>query len=174
VLCCFFLILIPFTFLAKGESAMSFQMTTSAFSEGENIPSKYTCDGSNISPHLTWTNPPAGTQVYALIMDDPDAPMGTWTHWVVYNMPATLLEIKEAIPEKNFPESVKHGKNSWAKVGYGGPCPPSGTHRYFFKLYALKQKLNTPWGATAAELEKAMQGLVLGETKLMGRYARIR
>jgi Raf kinase inhibitor-like YbhB/YbcL family protein len=155
-----------------GGLVMGFELKSSAFLAGEMMPSKYTCDGVNVSPALSWINPPAKTQAYILIMDDPDAPGATWDHWLLYNIPAALEEIKEGESDGNLAEGVKKGKNSWGKVGYGGPCPPQGTHRYFFKLYALDQKLNSPWGATKDELEKAMKGHILGQATLMGKYQR--
>jgi Raf kinase inhibitor-like YbhB/YbcL family protein len=148
-------------------------LTSDAFAHGQSIPAKYTCVGRNISPALSWGEPPAGTQSFALIMEDPDAPGGTWVHWVLYNIPASTRSLPENLPVtgKNVPEGQGlpfTGKNSWGDIGYGGPCPPSGTHRYFFKLYALDETVGLLPGANMGELLKAMQGHTLGEGELMG------
>jgi Raf kinase inhibitor-like YbhB/YbcL family protein len=120
---------------------------------------------------MSWTDPPAGAQSLALIMDDPDAPGGTWTHWVLYNLPASARGLPEDIPpDARLADGSQHGKNSWGKPGYGGPCPPSGTHHYFFKLYALDSLLDLPGGTNAAGLLGAMQGHILGQAELMGTY----
>ncbi len=119
---------------------MPLQLTSTAFNNQDMIPRKYTCDGDDISPPLQWSNPPKGAQTYALICDDPDAPSGTWDHWVVFNIPGTTAALSRAIlPEPNLSNGSTHGKNGWGRLGYGGPCPPSGTHRYFFRLYALER-----------------------------------
>jgi Raf kinase inhibitor-like YbhB/YbcL family protein len=150
---------------------MAFELTCTVFPQGNPIPAVYTCTGRNISPPLTWNQPPAGTQSFALIMDDPDAPGGTWTHWVLYNLPASALGLPENVPlDERLSDGSLQGRNSWGKTGYGGPCPPSGTHRYFFKLYALDRLLDLPSNADAPRLVKAMQGRVLGSTELMGTY----
>jgi len=154
---------------------MSLTLTTNAFSPGGTIPRKFTCDGPDVSPALKWTDPPAGTQSFALIADDPDAPAGTWVHWVVYDLPATARELPENVPKQEQVPSGGgvQGRNDFRKIGYGGPCPPPGpTHRYFFKLYALDTKLNLKPGATKAEVEKAMKGHALAEAQLMGKYGR--
>ncbi|MFB3926684.1 MAG: YbhB/YbcL family Raf kinase inhibitor-like protein [Syntrophales bacterium] len=149
------------------------EIKSPAFKQGEMIPAKYTCDGPNVSPPLEWSGAPPATKSFALISDDPDAPSGTWVHWVVYNIPPASTKIPENIPpEKNFPGGGKHGTTDFRRIGYGGPCPPSGTHRYFFKLYALDSMLDLPAGATKAELLKAMKGHVLAEAELMGKYKR--
>lgn len=150
---------------------MAIQLTSPAFMQGNPLPPVYTCNGRNISPPLAWSNSPAGTQSFALIVDDPDAPGGTWTHWVIYNLPSAEIGLREGIqPLERFSDGSLNGKNSWGHWGYGGPCPPSGTHRYFFKLYALDSLLNLPSGANAAQLVAAMQGHILGTTELMGTY----
>jgi Raf kinase inhibitor-like YbhB/YbcL family protein len=150
---------------------MSFQLTSPAFTAGNPIPGVYTCTGRNISPALVWSDPPAGTQSFAVIMDDPDAPGGTWTHWVLYNLPASALGLPENVPlDEHLSDGSLQGRNSWSKTGYGGPCPPSGTHRYFFKLYALDRLLDLPSNADAPRLVKTMQGRVLGSAELMGTY----
>lgn len=137
------------------------------------IPRVYTCDGEDRSVPLAWTEPPAGTQSFALIADDPDAPAGTWVHWVLYNIPAHTRALLEGLgPLASLPDGSLHGKNSWRKLGYGGPCPPRGTHRYFFKLYALDIQLALQPGATKDDVLKAMEGHILAQTELMGTYKR--
>jgi hypothetical protein len=151
------------------EDAASIELTSPAFTEGQPIPERYTCNGENVSPALAWGEPPAGTQSFALIMDDPDAPGGTWDHWVFFNISAFIRSLPEAFPSGDtFPDGSMGGKNSWGNTGYGGPCPPSGTHRYVFKLYALDEVLAIPPGATRGELEKAMVGHILATGELMG------
>ena len=148
------------------------EITSTAFSEGEMIPQEYTCDGKDISPPLAWTGVPAGTKSLALIADDPDAPVGTWVHWVAFNIPPDVTELPEAIPTDALPTGGTHGTNSWRRPGYGGPCPPGGTHRYFFKLYALDTELALKAGASKKDVEKAMKVHILAEAQLMGRYKR--
>jgi Raf kinase inhibitor-like YbhB/YbcL family protein len=158
----------------QGARAMSFAIRTTAFSEGGAIPKKYTCDGGDVSPGLTWTNAPAGTQSLALIADDPDAPVGTWTHWILWNIPPEATALPEGVPKNdNLSDGTRQGKNDFKRIGYGGPCPPPGKpHRYFFKLYALGTKLDVKAGANRNELERAMQGHVLSQAELMGTYGR--
>jgi Raf kinase inhibitor-like YbhB/YbcL family protein len=152
---------------------MPFQITSTAFTQGNPIPAVYTCTGRKISPPLAWNNAPAGTQSFALIVDDPDAPGGTWTHWVIYNIPSTEVGLAEDNqPLERLGNGSLSGKNSWGKVGYGGPCPPSGMHRYFFKFYALESALSLSSGATAAQLVQAMQGHILATAELMGTYSK--
>ena len=152
---------------------MPFELTSTAFAPGEPIPRKYTCDGEDISPPLQWSDPPQGTQSFALINDDPDAPVGTWVHWVLYNLPAKARALPEAIPpDAELPDGSRHGENSWRRMGYGGPCPPSGTHRYFFKLYALDTMLDLAAGASKEQLLQAMEGHILAQTEVMGVYTR--
>ncbi len=152
---------------------MEIKIKSLAFVPGGKIPEKYTCDGMDISPPLTWTSGPEGTKTFALICDDPDAPMGTWVHWVLFNLPADITEFREnVLPEKELENGAKQGMNDFRKIGYGGPCPPGGTHRYFFKLYALDTEINLEGGATKAELLKAMEDHILAEAQLMGRYER--
>lgn len=153
---------------------MSFQIATTAFSAGGAIPKKFTCDGPDVSPKLTWNEPPAGTQSFAVIMDDPDAPRGTWVHWVLYELPGDTRELSENMPkQEHLAGGARQGRNDFDKIGYGGPCPPPGKpHRYFFKLYALDAKLNLKAGATKADAERAMQGHILAQAELVGRYAR--
>jgi Raf kinase inhibitor-like YbhB/YbcL family protein len=153
---------------------MSFQLATTAFSAGGAIPKKFTCDGPDVSPKLTWNVPPAGTQSFAVIMDDPDAPRGTWVHWVLYDLPEVTRELSENRPKhEHLAGGALQGRNDFGKIGYGGPCPPPGKpHRYFFKLYALDVKLNLKAGATKADVERAMQGHILAQAELVGRYGR--
>ncbi len=150
-----------------------FVLTSTAFEYEDTIPVTYTCDGEDISPPLTWSEPPAGTAAFALIMDDPDAPAGTWVHWVLYNLPAETRSLPAGIPtDAERPDGSRHGRNSWRRLGYGGPCPPRGTHRYYFKLYALDTSLDLPTGATKEDLLQAMEGHILAQAILMGTYSR--
>lgn len=161
--------------LTAGEGkTMAFDLKSSAFTAGGEIPKKFTCEGPDVSPALAWGDPPAGTQSISLIMDDPDAPAGTWVHWVLYDLPASTRELPEGVPkEEQLSSGARQGRNDFRRIGYGGPCPPPGRpHRYFFKLYALDTKTNLKAGATKAELEKAMRGHILAQTELMGRYKR--
>ena len=153
---------------------MNFTLTSSAFNEGETIPKLHTGDGKNTSPALHWTDPPEGTKSFALVCDDPDAPRGTWVHWVLFNLPADRRDLEARVPvEETLPSKARQGKNSFGKIGYGGPAPPPGKpHRYFFKLCALDTLLDLPAGATKEQLLAAMKGHVLAEGQLMGRYAR--
>ena len=158
-----------------GDKAMAFEIKSNTFTNENTIPSKYTCDGPDLSPPLSWSNPPAGTKSYALIADDPDAPVGTWVHWVVWNIPAGTSSLKEEMDKApKFPDGTRQGVNDFKRTGYGGPCPPGGTHRYYFKLYALDSILDIPANATKANLEAAMKGHVLGQATLMGTYSRSR
>ena len=147
---------------------MSLTLTSDAFANGQSIPSKYSCVGKNISPALAWNEPPAGTQSFALIVDDPDAPMGTWVHWVLYNISPEKRNLEEALSMTG--QNV--GKNSSGNLGYDGPCPPSGTHRYFFKLYALDSSLSLSPGATKEQVLKEMKGHILAQGELMGTFSK--
>lgn len=148
-------------------------ITSSVFEEGGMIPVKYSCDGDDLSPPLSWSDVPETTKSFALISDDPDAPVGTWVHWVIYNIPGSSSGLNEGIPtDKALSDGSIQGSNSWKKVGYGGPCPPGGTHRYYFKLYALDTELDLGPGASKKELERAMKGHVVAEDQLMGRFSR--
>lgn len=158
---------------AAGEGGRNREMIVSspAFDNGGMIPGRYACDGSDISPPLAWRLVPPSTRSFALICDDPDAPMGTWVHWVLYNLPAALRELPEKVPSREkLANGAIQGINDFRRIGYGGPCPPSGTHRYYFKLYALDTRLELAPGATRAQLEQAMAGHILAEGRLMGRY----
>jgi len=148
-------------------------VTSSAFKEGGEIPSKYTCDGANVSPSVAWKPTPKGARSFALICDDPDAPRGTWVHWVAFDIPPSVKGLPESVPPlPRLAVGGKHGTNDFRTLGYGGPCPPSGTHRYFFRVYALDRTLGLEPGITKARLVKAIEGHVIGEGRLMGRYAR--
>lgn len=150
-------------------------LKSSAFQQEGLVPSQYTCDGANVSPPLTWSDPPAKTQSFALISDDPDAPVGTWVHWVAWNIPPAARSLDENVPKKDaLPNGMKQGTTDFRKIGYGGPCPPSGTHRYFFKLYALDTTLNLSPRTTKKDLERAMQTHILAQAELMGKYSRRR
>ena len=155
--------------LGKEVSKMEkLTVTSAAFAEGAAIAAKYTCDGVNVNPPLAIAATPAGTKSLALIMDDPDAPVGIWVHWVAWNIPAPTREI----PENSIPAGVQQGLNDWKRNDYGGPCPPSGTHRYYFKIYALDTTLTLAPSATKVDLERAMQGHELAAGQLMGTYKR--
>jgi Raf kinase inhibitor-like YbhB/YbcL family protein len=154
---------------------MALSITSRAFKANEAIPSKYTCDGSDVSPDLQWRDAPAGLQSFALICDDPDAPRGTWVHWVLYDLPANVTELSEGLDtdaQVRSP-SCKQGVNDFGRTGYGGPCPPRGSsHRYYFRLYALDQMLNLSPKASRADLDRAMKGHILAQAELMGTYQR--
>lgn len=151
---------------------MAFQLTVAGFREGETIPKQHTCEGKDVSPALAWEGAPAGTQSFALIMDDPDAPVGTWNHWLLWDIPATVNSLAEGYRPGTLGTD---GTNDFGKTGYGGPCPPRGhgPHRYYFRLYALDvPQLKLPARARRAELDKALRGHVLAEAVYMGRYER--
>jgi len=158
----------------KGDSPMSIELTSTAFQKGETIPKHYTGDGMDKSPPMRWSEPPKGTRSFALICDDPDAPGGTWVHWVLFNLPAQTRELEEGVPTTATLDSgAKQGKNDFGNFGYGGPAPPKGkSHRYFFKLYALAVAVDLTPGATKAQLEDAIKGHILAEGQLMGAYKR--
>lgn len=152
---------------------MDIKISSAAFEEGGMIPAKYTCDEEDVSPPLAWDSIPEGTKTLALICDDPDAPMGTWVHWVLFNLHADISELPENIPpERELESGAKQGTNDFGRIGYGGPCPPGGTHRYYFKLYALDVELDLEPGARKPQLLEAMEGHILAKGQLMGRYSR--
>ena len=158
---------------SPGAASNQMEVSSPAFDEGGMIPEKYTCDGLNISPPLKWSNGPEGTVTYALICDDPDAPMKTWVHWILFNLPADINSLPEHVPPVEIlPDSSRQGRNDSRKTGYSGPCPPGGTHRYYFKVYAVDKKLDNKPGLTKSELLKAMKGHILSEGRLMGKYKR--
>jgi len=157
------------------EADMSLVLKSDAFVNGQSIPAKYSCIGKNVSPALNWSDPPAGTQSFALIVDDPDAPMGTWVHWVLFNIPAGQRSLAEDLPvtgKNDGAGAIYFGENSSGNTRYDGPCPPSGTHRYYFKLYALDTLVDLLPGATKEELLKAMQGHILAQGELMGTFSK--
>jgi Raf kinase inhibitor-like YbhB/YbcL family protein len=158
---------------APKEIKMEIKLTSAAFKEGQPIPRQYTCDGVNVSPPLEWTGMPKTAKTIAIIADDPDAPSGTWVHWVVYDLPAENIGLVENLPAtENLKAGGFQGANDFDKIGYGGPCPPSGTHRYFFKIYALDNYLSLKVGATKTLVEKAMEGHIVAQGQLMGTYQR--
>jgi hypothetical protein len=153
---------------------VALKFSTPAFAAGAQIPRKHTCDGADVSPPLVWSDAPEKTRTFALIVDDPDAPSGTWVHWVLWDIPSAETGLPENVPKQDaLPNGARQGRNDFRRIGYGGPCPPRGPdHRYFFKLYALDTKLNLKSGASKSELESAMQGHVLEKVELMGKYHR--
>ncbi len=156
-----------------GDDKMEIKISSNAFGEGEMIPKKYTCDGEDISPPLQFIDVPKATKTLALICDDPDAPMGIWVHWVLFNLPGDMKELAEAIKSDNIEKmGAKQGTNSFQKTDYGGPCPPGGTHRYFFKLYSLDCKLDLKTGITKKQLLKSMEEHIVAKGQLMGKYSR--
>lgn len=162
---------IPFltiTVNKETEKMESLTISSPAFSHGAAIPARYTCDGADSSPPLVFGKIPQAAQMLALIMDDPDAPAGTWVHWVVWNIPVQTFQI----PENGLPLGASQGRNDWKRNSYGGPCPPSGTHHYYFRLYALDTPLQIASSSTKADLERAMQGHILAKGELMGTYRR--
>ncbi|HOJ13319.1 MAG TPA: YbhB/YbcL family Raf kinase inhibitor-like protein [Deltaproteobacteria bacterium] len=157
--------------LALTGTPWAFELTSPAFTAGTEIPSVYTCQGRDISPPLSWSGAPAGTKSLVLVCEDPDAPLGTWVHWVYYDIPPSLSRLPEGIPKTaRPPQGGTQGKSSFGDLGYGGPCPPWGTHRYFFRLYALDTVLGIPEGAKKKQVLEAMKGHVLATAELMGTY----
>jgi len=153
---------------------MAFLLSSNSFSNGGDIPKKFTCDGADVSPEFSWSGSPDGTRSFALVGDDPDAPAGTWTHWVLYDLPPNAVSLPEGVNKVDeIPSGGRQGRNDFRKIGYGGPCPPPGKpHRYFFRLYALDQLLQLSPGADASQLEKAMLGHILATAEYMGKYRR--
>ena len=154
---------------------MTISITSSAFDDGSTIPGKYTCDGADISPPLTWSGVPVSARSLVLIVDDPDAPdptapKMTWVHWVLYNIPPEAPGLVEGVTSERLPAGALEGLNDWKRTGYGGPCPPIGRHRYFLKLYALDTVLSGMNKPTKAQVEAAMQGHIIAEAQLMGTY----
>lgn len=160
---------------AKRSNAMSLNVTSSAFTHGGSMPTKYTCEGEDTSPPLAWSGSPENTKSFALIVDDPDAPdpakpQRVYVHWVVYNIPSTAKDLRENASNGGMPAGAVQGKNDWGKKEYGGPCPPIGRHRYFFKLYALDTTLSGLENPAKGDIEKAIDGHVLAKGELMGTY----
>lgn len=167
------LILLTCTIFAAGGNAMALELKSSTFNNNEELPSRYTCDDLGISPPLSWSGAPTNTKSFAIISDDPDAPVGTWVHWVFWNIPSTTTNLSEGVkPLAQLPDGSMQGINDSKNHGYDSPCPPSGTHRYFFKLYALDAMLSLDAKSTKRALESAMKGHVLAEAILMGNYSR--
>jgi Raf kinase inhibitor-like YbhB/YbcL family protein len=159
---------------ARVEETAKFKLNSHSFSDQADIPKKYTCDGDDVSPELHWSDQPPSAKSFALIVDDPDAPAGTWVHWVLFDLPGEAHDLPEGAGKSApLPGGAQQGTNDFKKVIYGGPCPPPGKpHRYFFRLYALDSKLSLKASATKAEVERAMRGRVLGQAELTGRYRR--
>jgi len=153
---------------------MSFALSSASFGNGGGIAKKFTCDGEDVSPQLSWTEPPPGTESFALLADDPDAPVGNWNHWILWNLPKGSRSLAESISKAaRLPDGTEQGVNDFRKVGYNGPCPPPGQpHRYYFKLFALDTKLDLKQNARKPELEAAMRGHILAQAEWMGRYGR--
>jgi Raf kinase inhibitor-like YbhB/YbcL family protein len=174
VFCCGLGMIAAHLAAAERSEKERMQLTSSAFSEGGAIPAKYTCDDKNVSPPLKWSGVPAGTKTLALIADDPDAPAGTWVHWVLYDLPTTAAELAEDVAKSQYVAAgARQGLNDFRHLGYGGPCPPPGKpHRYYFKLYALDAALDLKPGATKKDVERAMDKHVLTRAQLMGTYER--
>lgn len=173
------LALVSFVFIVapaggQGGRTVSIAISSPSFAPGADIPKKHTCDAADVSPQLAWTGAPAGTRSFALIMDDPDAPVGTWVHWVYYDLPASATGLAENVSKGEDPPSGgRQGRNDFRKIGYGGPCPPPGKpHRYFFKLYALDRTLDLKAGASKKDVEQAMKGHILAQAELVGKYGR--
>jgi hypothetical protein len=171
------ILVLGFFFLAASAGAAKegkLELKTTAFRPGSTIPTKFTCSGANVSPALAWNNSPPRTQSFVLIVDDPDAPVGTWVHWVVYNLPASARQLPEHVPSgEMLPGGGKQGLNDFPTAGYGGPCPPPGKpHRYFFRLYALDTVLSLPTPARRRDVDSAMKGHVLAQAELMGTFGR--
>ena len=162
------------SFVIEAEASMSLKISSPSFTNGGNIVKKFTCDGEDLSPQLSWSEPPAATKTFALLVDDPDAPVGNWNHWAMWNVPATARGIAEGLRKNaELSDGSQQGHNDFRKTGYDGPCPPAGKpHRYYFKLFALDTKLDLKPGATKKELEAAMKGHVLAQAEWMGRYGR--
>ena len=158
----------------RGQQASKIELKTTSFEPGGFIPKRFTCEAADVSPALSWSDPPAGTQSFAIIEDDPDAPSGTFVHWLVYDLPATYRRLPEALSGNDqMAGGGREGTNDFSKIGYSGPCPPPGRpHRYFIRLYALDGKLNLRPAATRKELDSAMQGHILAQAELMGRFRR--
>lgn len=163
------LLLTLLTLMSQASLAMNLSLQSPAFLENALIPKSFTCDGADHSPAFHWQGAPEKTQSYVFIMEDPDAPNGTWTHWVLFNIPAQTQSLAEAV---QIPPGALSGLNSWGVTGYRGPCPPNGTHRYFFRLYALDSELNLPHASNRDEIMAAMQSHILSTTELVGLYRR--
>lgn len=160
----------------RAEVGMSLTVTSSAFRANQTVPREHTCEGADRSPALAWSGAPAGTAAFAIVMDDPDAPRGTWVHWVLWNLPASEHALAPGVPPlERLENGASQGRNDFRRIGWGGPCPPPGpAHHYSFRVYALDAPLELAAGASKASLERAMQGHVLAQGELVGTYARAR
>jgi Raf kinase inhibitor-like YbhB/YbcL family protein len=157
---------------ARGRK-VQIKVTSAVFHEGDMIPKRYTCDGANVSPPLAWTGVPQNTKSIAVLCDDPDAPMGTWVHWIMFNLPASARDLPEHVPTDLVLKSgAKQGAGDSGRIGYDGPCPPGGTHRYYFKVYALDRQLDLEPGVRKGPFAKAIEGHILAQGHLMGKYSR--
>lgn len=156
------------------EQSTNFSLSSGSFTNGNLIPKKFTCDGADVSPQLSWTSPPQNTKALALIADDPDAPVGTWTHWVLFDLQADARSLPENLGKTpELPDGSRQGKNDFGKIGFNGPCPPPGkAHRYFFKLYALDGKLGLAAGSSKQAVEEAIKAHTIAEAQLVGKYGR--
>lgn len=152
------------------KNSMALELFSTQFKQGQSIPKVYTCDGNNTSPPLSWRDIPAGTKSLVLIMEDPDAPAGTWDHWLLYNIPSTTTSLEENL--STLPVGALQGRNSWNNTSYGGPCPPDREHRYFFKLYAVDKMLPNQIGLSKQAIEQVLKGHILASAELMARYQR--
>jgi Raf kinase inhibitor-like YbhB/YbcL family protein len=161
-------------FAREGEKAMPLTLSSPSFTDGGDIAKKFTCEGADISPQLSWTDPPAATKSFALLVDDPDAPVGNWNHWTLWNLPPSARGLPEGMSkEARLPDGSQQGLNDFRKTGYNGPCPPAGKpHRYYFRLFAVDSKLDLKPGDGKSELEAAIKGHILAQSELMGRFAR--
>jgi len=157
---------------AQGANAMEMRLSSPTIRHGEPIPEKHSCDGEDVSPALAWEGVPEDAKSLALVVDDPDAPLGTWDHWIVFNIPPGVKGLKEGAGKGHLPSQALHGRNSWKRNDWGGPCPPQGRHRYYFKLFALDAMLELSPGASKAELLEAMDSHILARAELMGTYER--
>ncbi len=170
----FTVVLAALASVSTGGAPVAFTISSTSFSSGGDIAKKFTCDGADVSPQLTWTDPPAGTKSMALLADDPDAPVGNWNHWVLWNLPAESRQLAENVAKTaQLPDGSVQGLNDFRKAGYNGPCPPPGKpHRFYFKIFALDTKLDLKGTAGKPELEAAMKGHILAQAEWMGRYRR--
>lgn len=164
--------IITFPQQEKGDD-MEIEIRSRSFREGESIPSKFTCDGENVSPHLSWESSVDGIKTFVLLVEDPDASSGNFTHWVVYNIPVEVNTLMEnSTPTKNVRDEILMGTNDFGRIGYGGPCPPSGTHHYYFRIYGLNTAVHLDSGATNKEVSRKMEGHIIARGELMGTYQR--
>jgi Raf kinase inhibitor-like YbhB/YbcL family protein len=163
---------LPMSGCAEGAEG-TIEVRSTAFAEGDRIPSDFTCEGADMSPPIEWANIPSGTKSIAIFVEDPDAPSGNWSHWLAYDLPPSMRQLPPGIPaSQGLPAGGIQGRTDFGNAGYSGPCPPQGTHRYFFRVYALDTLLGLKPGATKQELLRAMQGHILAQGQLMGTYDR--